>query len=129
MNARDIRMQNALAAVTDAMLMGESVDVDTIVRRYNVPRQELEELMRVIGLSQQTLVEVQPSPHFARQLKQELIGKPKSGVWWGRMPVRVQLAALVAAVLGGMTFMFRRRGLVADTQTDNETEEAAVVQQ
>lgn len=123
----DVSMQNMLAATTDAILAGQHQrKVRRLMRSYDVPRAEAESLLDVVYLLEDTLVEVQPSPRFARRLKRDLQGEQVFGVWrpWRRLPARVQVAAL-AAVLGGFWILIRRR--FGDAPDTTDTEEAPVL--
>jgi len=105
----DVKMQNLISDVSDAILYGKS-DLDAVLRRYNVPAQEVDDLISLVFALQDTLVEVQPSRAFQQRLKAELIESRRSSFVWRlrRLPARVQMAAL-AALAGGFMLLLRRR--------------------
>ncbi|MDX2141033.1 MAG: hypothetical protein SF123_23325 [Chloroflexota bacterium] len=114
------QMQDMLAAVTDAMLTGGSVD--RVLKQYNLPRQEVAVFLTLITLLHRTIVGVKPSRRFAQRLKQDLMGAPRMGVI-GRiryLPPRVQIAAGVALVAGFL--LLARRRLIADAHAETVRE-------
>ena len=128
----DIHRQEALMAVTDRLLTDEAIDLDRVERRYGVPRAEIEGFLGVIDGLNSTLTEVQPSHKFARRLKQDLMGKPEvQTLGWRlrRMPMRVQVAAVFTAAIGGVTLLVRRY-VLRDKSLETpqqDTEEAHVL--
>jgi hypothetical protein len=113
-------MQDMLAAVTDAMLTGGSVD--RILKQYNLPKQEVATFLTLITLLHRTIVGVKPSRRFAQRLKQDLMGAPRMGVI-GQiryLPPRVQIAAGVAVVAGFL--LLARRRLLADARAEGVRE-------
>ncbi|MEP7291929.1 MAG: hypothetical protein ABI835_09100, partial [Chloroflexota bacterium] len=68
MSQEPTQLQNLLAAVTEAILNDEQ-DLDTIVRRYAVPRAEVEGLINVIKRLHFVLIGVRPSRRFAQRLR------------------------------------------------------------
>jgi hypothetical protein len=115
----DMQIENLLSAVTDALL-AENTNVDAISRQYRVPRDELDNFIRVINRLHIALVGVQPSRRFVRRLKQDLIGVPNRNVLSRvrHLPPRVQIAAGIALVAGFM-FLSRRR-MVHDVGQENQ---------
>jgi hypothetical protein len=98
----DVTWQNYLDDATDAILADKPLE--PIRKLHNMTASED---MKLIGLIQDlncNLIEVKPSPQFARQLKGELLGAEQEGVVWRirKMPARVQIAAIIAAALGGV---------------------------
>ena len=103
----DVKMQNLVNDVTDALLAGESVD--SARRKHDVSRAESDELVDLIERINRSMEKVQPSPQFAKSLKAELMGEQPSGVV-GRirtLPARVQYAAVVA-IVGGFLLLLQR---------------------
>ncbi|MCS6837122.1 MAG: hypothetical protein NZ750_14030 [Anaerolineae bacterium] len=110
----DTRLEDFLAAVTDALLADEDAerDVEQLMKRHALPAHDAEalELARLIKRLRAALVRVQPSPYFVRTLKHDLIGTPQADplLRWRRLPARVQLAAL-AALFGGFALLLNHR--------------------
>jgi len=103
----DVNMQNLLTDVTDALLVGDNID--SVRWDYDMPRKDSDELLHMIERIHQTMVVVEPSPKFARNLNADLLAGRQAGVM-GRLrglPARVQVAA-VAAILGGFMLILRR---------------------
>lgn len=123
--ANDLELHNLLAAVTDALIADENADLDGIVRRYAVPRTEVEGLIGLIRRLHILLVGVQPSRRFVGRLKHDLVGNRFNLVSRIRyLPPRVQIAAGIALVAGLM--LFTRRRLMDDSQS--EVQEIPVLQ-
>lgn len=110
------QMQDMLAAVTDAMLAGGSVDA--VLSRYQVPRSDVAVFLVMITQLHKALVGVKPSRRFAYRLRQDLMGAPRMNVMTRirYLPPRVQIAAGFALVAGFM--LLTRRRLAADSQLE-----------
>ncbi|MBZ0275275.1 MAG: hypothetical protein K8I60_03985 [Anaerolineae bacterium] len=123
----DAQIEDLLAAVTDALLMDDSADLDTIVTQYNVPRSDVAGLVTLISRLHVLLVGARPSSRFVRRLKRDLMGAPERGMVYRirHLPPRVQIAAGVALIAGFM--IITRRRMVDDAQS--ESQEVAVLQQ
>ena len=110
----DARLEDFLAAVTDALLADEDAEreMEQLMKRHALPVHDVEalELARLIKRLRAALVRVQPAPRFARSLKHDLIGTSQADplLRWRRLPARVQLAAL-AALFGGFALLLNRR--------------------
>ncbi|RMG82233.1 MAG: hypothetical protein D6712_14990 [Chloroflexi bacterium] len=117
--SRDEHLQNLLSAVTDALIAGDE-DVEAIVEQYEVPRQDVDNLVRLVRRLHVTLVGQEPSKRFVRRLKQDLMGTPGWGVVTRvrRLPARVQIAAAIALVAGFM--LLTRRRLVEDVRLEEQ---------
>lgn len=123
--ASDLELQNLLSAVTDALLAEEGHDIDSIVGRYAVPRQEVDSLVGLIRRLHMTLVGVQPSKRFVGRLKHDLVGNRYNVVSQIRyLPPRVQIAAGIALVAGFM--LLTRRRMMEETR--RESSEVPVLQ-
>lgn len=105
-----IKMQDLLSAVTDALIAEEAQDVDQIIDQYDVSRSEVDGLLFLIEKLHIALTGKQPSRRFAASLKRDLLGARKWGLLWRirSLPPRVQIAA-VAAVIAGFIIVMRRR--------------------
>jgi type VI protein secretion system component VasF len=117
------KVNDVLAAATDAILAGGNVDA--VLNRYDVPRTELEGLLKLITRLHVALVGVKPSKRFAHRLKQDLMGAPRASVITRirHLPPRVQIAAGVALLAGFM--LIARRRLINDArQLPAESQEA-----
>ena len=102
----DVKMQNLMSDVTDAILSGESVDA--VRTRYGVARHESDELTDLVMNLNRAMVQVEPSLQFKRRLKADLMEQNVSVFWrLRRMPTRVRFAA-VAAVVGGFALILQR---------------------
>ncbi len=113
-------LENLLSAVTDALLADDRSNIDSIVSRYAVPRNEVEGLVGLIRKLHVTLVGVQPSRRFVNRLRSDLVGT-QAGNIVNRvryLPPRVQIAAGIALVAGFM--LLSRRRLVDDAQHDGQ---------
>jgi hypothetical protein len=120
----DMQIENLLSAVTDALL-AEDQNVDAIINHYQVPREQVMNLIAVINRLHIAFVGVQPSRRFVRRLKYDLIGVPDRNVISRvrHLPPRVQIAAGIALIAGFM-FLSRRR-MIHDARPENH--ETAVV--
>ena len=103
------QLENLLAAVTDALLVGED-NLDAIIDQYNVPRAEVNSLLWVIRRLHVALVGVQPSPKFVQHLREDLVGTTSYKVVsrMRKLPPRVQVTAALALFIGFMLFQRRR---------------------
>lgn len=118
----DIRIQDALSAVTDAIITGEG-DVDVILRRYDVNRDEIESVMPLINGLNRTLTPVQPGAQFSTSLKAELMGsKPETSLTWRirKLPARVQIAAATALIWGAIMIVWQRFAGSGDDHRSSE---------
>jgi type VI protein secretion system component VasF len=129
--ANQPELENLLSAVTDALLEDERADMDKIVRRYDVPRTEVDDFVRIIQRLHVTLVGARPSRQFVRRLRMDLVGSRQPNPIVSqvrRLPVRVQIAAGIALVLG-FIFINRRRLVDASRREAHEVEEVPALQQ
>lgn len=113
-----------LSAVTDVMLSGDS-NLDAVVRRYSVPRSEVEGFITVIRRLHVALVGVQPSRRFVRRLKNDLVGAQSKNIIdrVRYLPPRVQIAAGIALIAGFI--LFNRRRLVLEARENAASEVVA----
>lgn len=114
----DPQFDSLLAAVTDAILADEH-DVETIVARYHVPRDQFEGALYLIHRLTDALVMVNPSKRYVRQLRADLIGHTPTYGLVSRvryLPPRVQIAAGLT-LLAGVAFLLRRR-MTVESPTD-----------
>lgn len=115
---QSLDLQAFLNAVTDSILAEEG-NVETLVRRYNVPRQDVDGLIRTIRSLHLLLVGVRPSRRFVQRLRHELVGGRVDVVESLRyLPPRVQIAAGVV-VLAGFMLLSRRRLAAAAAAKDD----------
>lgn len=105
----DTQMQEFLSAATDAVLRGES-NLERLAGRYDMPPEVADDWQALLTELNHTLMVVQPSARFENQLKAELMGRQPVAVRWPlkRLPVRVQVAALLTLV-GGFLLLLRNR--------------------
>jgi hypothetical protein len=98
----NVTWQNYLNDASDAILTGESLE--PIRKRYSMDNSEDGKLIALIENMHTTMVEVKPSEQFAKQLKADLLGQEQETVVWRirKLPARVQVAAVIAAILGGV---------------------------
>jgi hypothetical protein len=98
----DVTWQNYLDEATDAILADRPLE--PVRKLHNMTASEDMKLITLIQDLNCNLVEMKPSPQFSRQLKAELLGVEQKGVVWRirKMPARVQIAAIIAAALGGL---------------------------
>ena len=120
-------LENLLSAVTDALLADERTNLDQIVNRYAVPKNEVEGLVGLVRKLHMTLVGAQPSRRFVNRLRSDLMGakRPNIVARVRYLPPRVQIAAGIALVAGFM--LLTRRRLVDDARHD--AQEIPVLQQ
>ncbi len=108
MTQQSSNLQNLLAAVTEAII-NDDQDLDMIVNRYDVPRADVEGLLKVIQRLHIVLVGVRPSRRFAQRLRQDLMGQQWNVISRLRyLPPRVQIAAGIALIAGFMLISRRR---------------------
>lgn len=121
---QSLDLQAFLNAVTDAILVEEG-DIETIVRRYNVPRRDVDGLLRTIRSLHLLMVGVRPSRRFVQRLRHELVGGRGVDVVESLryLPPRVQIAAGVV-VLAGFMLLSRRRLVAAAAKDDALGDEA-----
>jgi hypothetical protein len=98
----DVTWQNYLDDATEAIKGAKPLEPIRKLHNMN-PSEDA----RMIGLIQDlnaNLVEMKPSAQFARQLKSDLLGIEEKGLVprIRKMPARVQIAAVIAAALGGL---------------------------
>jgi hypothetical protein len=98
----DVTWQNYLDEATDAILANRPLE--PVRKLHNMAASEDMKLIALIQDLNCNIVEMKPSPQFSRQLKAELLGIEQKGVVWRirKMPARVQIAAIIAAALGGL---------------------------
>ena len=120
-------LENLLSAVTDALLADERTNLDQIVNRYAVPKNEVEGLVGLVRKLHMTLVGAQPSRRFVSRLRNDLMGAKQTNIVARvrYLPPRVQIAAGIALVAGFM--LLTRRRLVDDARHD--AQEIPVLQQ
>lgn len=114
-------LENLLSAVTDALLADERANLDQIVRRYTVPRSDVEGLLGIVRRLHMTLVGAKPSRRFVARLRDDLIGARHGNTIVSRvryLPPRVQIAAGIALVAGFM--LISRRRLIDDSQRESQ---------
>jgi hypothetical protein len=119
----DVKMQNLVNDVTDALLAGENID--TVRRKHDVGRGESDDLINLIERINHSMQKVEPSSEFAKSLKADLLGEQRTGVV-GRirkLPARVQYAALVA-IIGGFLLLLRRMFLGDDGTVQEDSNPA-----
>lgn len=124
----EVQMQEFVSALTDAVVQGRG-SVDQIVGRYDMHDEDVMMWLPLIEDLNQTLVEVQPSERYRRQLRKELLtGQPVNvGLRLRRLPARVQLAA-VLTLIGGFLLIARNRFVGdVDKVTLNSKDEAALL--
>lgn len=104
----EVQWQNYLNDVTDAILKQESID--TIRTRYGISHKEDKDLLDLIERLDSSMMRVEPSSQFANRLKDDLIGVPRTSFVWRirRLPARVQWAAIVTAIIGGVLIVVQR---------------------
>lgn len=104
----DVKMQNYLADVTDALLAGQ--ETDTIRRRYSINTHDHEEFLDLVDQVDTILFRVEPSHAYKRHLRADLLNEPKPIAFWQMrgLPARVQLAA-IATLLSSFVMFWRRR--------------------
>lgn len=113
----DVKMQNLMSDVTDAILAGESAD--GVRAQYGIPRHESDELTELVISLNKAMIQVEPSVQFTRRLKADLMEQNVSVFWrLRRMPTRVRFAA-VAAVLGGFALLLQRL-FIGEPETPEE---------
>ncbi len=120
-------LENLLSAVTDALLADERTNLDSIVKRYAVPRNEVEGLVGIVRKLHMTLVGAQPSRRFVNRLRNDLVGTQRANIVnrVRYLPPRVQIAAGIALVAGFV--LLNRRRLVEDAR--HEAQEIPLLQQ
>jgi hypothetical protein len=121
--ASEVKWQNYLNDATEAFLAGESLE--SLREEYGIPYQEAHDLMSLVENINNTMIEVQPSKQFSRNLKDELMGLERTGMVWRirHLPARVQLAAL-AAILSGFLIILQRFFLIdSDARSENALQE------
>ena len=98
----DVTWQNYLDDASNAIIADKPLE--PIRKLHNMTASEDSKLIGIIQDLNSNLVEIKPSPQFAKELKAELMGQEQVGVVWRirKMPARVQIAAIIAAVLGGL---------------------------
>ena len=103
----DVKMQNLVNEITDALLAGDNID--SVRRKHDVSRVEADELINLIERINHSMQKVEPSQQFAKSLKADLLGQPRTGVVGQirKLPARVQYAAVVA-IVGGFLLLLRR---------------------
>ena len=120
-------LENLLSAVTDALLADDRANIDQIVSRYAVPRNEVEGLVGIVRKLHMTLVGAQPSRRFVNRLRNDLVGARRGNIVnrVRYLPPRVQIAAGIALVAGFL--LLNRRRLIEDAQ--HESQEVPALQQ
>lgn len=129
----DVKMQDFLAALTDALMAEEQAgepDLERLMARYDVPPQDatalaLAKLSKRLRLA---FAPVQPSARFSRKLKDDLMGVPQTDLVgrWRRLPARVQVAAAFFTLMGGFVLFLRARLSLTPTSTSSPEEARAL---
>jgi hypothetical protein len=98
----DVTWQNYLDDATNAIMADKPLE--PIRKLHNMNASEDGKFIGLIQDLNSNLVEIKPSAAFSKELKAELMGQEQEGVVWRirKMPARVQIAAIIAAVLGGL---------------------------
>jgi hypothetical protein len=119
----DVKMQNLVNEVTDALLAGENLD--TVRRKHDVARGDADDLINLIERINQSMQKVEPSAQFTKSLKADLMGEPRTGVVGQirKLPARVQYAAVVA-IVGGFLLILRRMFLGEEHVVQEDTNPA-----
>ena len=120
-------LENFLSAVTDALMADERTNLDHIVNRYAVPKNEVVGLVGLVRKLHMTLVGAEPSRRFVNRLRNDLVGTQRTNIVnrVRYLPPRVQIAAGIALVAGFM--LLTRRRLIDDARQDSQ--EVPVLQQ
>lgn len=124
----EVRLENLLAAVTDAMLADES-ELDGIFERYAIPRVEVEDLLGIIQRLRVTLVGVRPGRRYVARLKHDLVGQAEQRNVidrWRTLPPRVQIAAMLALAAGFV--LLSRRAAFGRLVAPNDVTEVPAIQ-
>lgn len=126
-SSSDATMQDLLDAVTVALQHDD--DIDKLIRKSSVQREEIDGLVDVIHALNATLQPVQPSVDFAEQLRGELMGaRPNVVARVRQMPARVHIAAILAVIAGFVLIGYRRIvGITSSSTQDVNTEEQVTV--
>ncbi|MFQ3646449.1 MAG: hypothetical protein SNJ54_02510 [Anaerolineae bacterium] len=108
----DTRMEQLYAALTDAIANEASdEEINALIEAHQVPHdREVDRMVGLILRLHTTLLGVQPSPRFVRELRRDLLAVYEDGLVQRirRLPARVQLAALLV-MIGGFAMLFTRR--------------------
>lgn len=104
----DVQWQNYLTDVTDVVLAHEALD--TVRSRYGITYKEDKDLIELIEQLDNSLKVVEPSTQFTNRLRDDLVGTQRKSVVWRirRLPARVQWAAIVTAIIGGVLIVLQR---------------------
>lgn len=108
----DVRKQDFLIEMTDAVLSGDQDALHQLTLRYDVSADEViafDDLIRRLEMAYDEAVV--PTAAFKRDLKTELLGSPSPSTLLERLrnlPPRLQIAAGIA-LLAAMTLLGRRR--------------------
>ncbi len=123
-SSSDVNMQNLLDAITVALQHDD--DIETLIRKSAVPRDDVDGLIDVIQSLNTTLIPVQPSTKFANQLHSELMGNRLGVVKRVRqMPAHVHFAAILTVVAGFVLIGLRR--ILGSASTQDRHEEAITI--
>lgn len=119
----DVKLQNFLLDLTDALLSGESAD--TVRDYHDISRAESDDLVQLVQRVHHSMTPVKASYTFKRRLKADLLEQQQATVIGRirRLPARVQLAA-AAALIGGFLLIVQRFFLGDDNP--NPSEESAL---
>lgn len=98
----DVTWQNYLDDATNAIIADKPLE--PIRKLHNMSSSEDAKLIGLIQDLNVNLVEIKPSAAFSKQLKADLLGIEEKGLVprIRKMPARVQIAAIIAAALGGV---------------------------
>jgi hypothetical protein len=111
-NPPDTQLEKLYSAITDAIISEASdEEINRLIDAHQVPHnREVDTLVGLILRLHTTLLGVQPSPKFAKELKRDLLHSYQEGIVGRirRLPARVQIAAAVV-FLGGFLMIFSRR--------------------
>jgi len=119
----DTQLEKLYTALTDA-ISNEASDeeINALIEAHQVPHnKDVDRMVALILRLHATLLGVQPSPRFVRELRRDLLAAYQDGLVHRirRLPARVQLAALLV-MIGGFAMIFTRR------RTDTKMKSAPV---
>ena len=123
----DVKMQNFVNEITDALIAGENIE--PIRANNHALRAESQELIDLIERINHSLVKVEPTPQFSRQLKANLLEEGQYGVVrrFRKLPGRVRVAATAAIVWGFVLIL--RRIFLGDDHRGEPSEETNALQE
>lgn len=106
----EVRLKYFMADMTEDVLNGQDADIHGLAIYHDIPVQEAQAYSGLVSRLDSTLVDVQPSAQFKKQLRSELVGEETSTVLQRlrKLPPRLQLAAGIA-LFAAMALLGRRR--------------------